>query len=98
MATISVRLSEDDKRALDAIRKATGQTASEVLRRALKDKKAAMDRVKADKKKSAADIYREIMAESDDEPAGPPTDDASHVSERVRAILEAKHARRSRPR
>ncbi len=93
MTTISVRLSAKDKHALDAIRKATGKSASDVVREALKLKMAALDSKERRRKKSAFEIWREIMAASENEPIGPPTDDASNVSARVREILEAKHRR-----
>lgn len=93
MKTISIRLGEDDERALKAVRKATGWTQSRAMRESLQAKSELIGRAKA--KTSAYELYREIMAQSEDEPVGPPTDDASHVSERVRAIIKAKHDRRS---
>ncbi|MFZ5618596.1 MAG: hypothetical protein ACOZAA_14875 [Pseudomonadota bacterium] len=94
MTTISVRLGEEDRRNLKAIQKATGWSASRALRESLQTKRDLIAET-APLKKSGADLYSEIMAQSEGERSEPPTDDARHVSERVRAIIEAKHKRRS---
>jgi Glu-tRNA(Gln) amidotransferase subunit E-like FAD-binding protein len=88
--TVSVRLSAEDKRNLDAIRKATGETASEAMREALKVRRAALA-PRNRTKKTPYEVYREILAASDDDPPGTPTDDSTNVSKRVREILEAKY-------
>ena len=94
MPTISLRLSEKDERDLKAIQRATGMSKSEAIRDAIKTRRALIDKEKGTKG-SAFKIYSEIMAASEGEPWGPETDDASHVRERVRAIVQAKHDRRS---
>ena len=90
MTTISVRLSAEDKRALDAIRKATGKSASDVVREALHEKRKRVGGRKRERDTSFADAYRVPMAQLPDDPVEPVTDDASNVSARVRAIIEAK--------
>ena len=95
MATVSIRLNEDDERDLKAIQKATGLSKSGAIRDAIKTRRALVAMAKAPKQKTFSDRYAELMEARADEPVGPPTDDASHVSERVRAILQAKHERRS---
>lgn len=93
MTTISVRLSKEDKRALDAIRKATGKSSSDVLREALREKRARSGGRRPARDTSFADAYEAVLRLTADDPVGPPTDDASNVSARVRAILEAKYQR-----
>lgn len=90
MRTISVRLSREDKRALDAIRKATGKSSSEVVREALREKRARSGGRKAARDTLFAEAYKAVLALTADEPAGPPTDNASTVSARVLETLEAK--------
>lgn len=93
MATISLRLDKEDERELKALQKATGLSASEAIRRAIRNERAA---AKGARQKRAYDIYEEIMAASVDEPAHPATDDASRSGDKVKAILKARQARAAR--
>ncbi len=94
MKTISVRLGEDDRRKLEAIQKATGRSASEAIRHAIKTESAGVEKAKP-KERSFYDRYCELMDARKGEPAGPTTDFANNSREHVRAIIQAKHDRRS---
>jgi len=88
MTTTSLRLSEDDEKRLARIRKATGWTASEALKRGLR----AIETDLAEKPaKTAWEIYCDLGIE----PGEPTHDRASRSRELVREAIRAKHARRS---
>lgn len=93
MTTISIRLTKDDERDLKAIQRATGCSLSEAVRRAIRTEREALAREEGRGMTLGAHLAALLEARQDD-PVGPPTDDARHVSKRVRAILKAKHQRR----
>lgn len=91
MTTTSLRLSEDDEKRLSRIRKATGWTASEALKRGLKAIEAELAEKPA---KTAWEIYRELDL-GPGEPGEPAHDRASRSRELVREAIREKHRRRS---
>lgn len=90
MGAISVRLSDEDMKALNALRKSTGKSASELVREALHEKRRRSGRREKRRDTAFADACEAYWSLTADEPPGPPTNDASNVASRVRAMLGSK--------
>lgn len=90
MTTISVRLSKEEKRALDALRQATGLTQTEVLRRS----RAAYEALQ----ESTPPLLRDAVREIDLGPGGYAIAPSTRVREAVGKAIRKKHSAVSRDR
>lgn len=91
MSSKTVRMGGDDERRLERIRRATGWSASEVLKRGLE---ALENDLAESPRKTAYEIYLELGIE----PGEPTRDRASWSRELAADAIRRKHARRARGR
>lgn len=101
MGLRTVRLNEEEEEILEGLRKKTGQSISEVLKRGLRSYDTYVNgiRLGGRKREAAGDVFRRVMARYDEDTAEAPYDVEPGTLRRRRhkeAVVEIIRERHSR--